>query len=327
VACGGPSTSIAEHPLAPGFRADLVARRPFVTHVDHSHTWISPELAKAKVTSLFVSDAGTADVYIYKLPGLKVLAKITGFAQPQGECADQKGNVWIADTNARMVYELSHHGQLQDEIKDSTGYPVSCAWDPKNNNLAVMDMFGTSGIAGDVLVYAGGKGTPAIYTNPSQYYYNFGGYDPTGNLFFDGRDFNGDFMLSELPSGAATAETVSVPSNTIYFPGMVEWDSKRRKLVVGDQSCGNLYASCLYTIAISGQIGTIKSQIPLQDSSGAQICDMVQGAIYGSQIAGSDLNFCGGVNSTYLWPYPGGGAANDFNATIDSEPVGAAISR
>ena len=46
-------------------------------------------------------------------------------------------------------------------------------------------------------------------------------------------------MFSELPNGAATAETITLPSNSIYFPGMVEWDSKRRKLVVGDQSCGN----------------------------------------------------------------------------------------
>ena len=54
---------------------------------------------------------------------------------------------------------------------------------------------------------------------------------------------------------------------------------------------------------------------------------MVQGAIYGKQIAGSDLNFCGGVNATYLWPYPTGGAANGSDATVDSAPVGAAISR
>ena len=106
-ACGGCSASPGERPVTLDGRDALVARRFFVTHVDHSRTWISPELAKAKVVTLFVSDAGTADVYIYKLPGLKVLAKVTGFTQPQGECADPKGNVWVADTNARIVYEFS----------------------------------------------------------------------------------------------------------------------------------------------------------------------------------------------------------------------------
>ena len=326
-ACGGCSASPGERPVTLDGRDALVARRFFVTHVDHSRTWISPELAKAKVVTLFVSDAGTADVYVYKLPGLKVLAKITGFTQPQGECADPKGNVWVADTNARIVYELSHHGQLQNELKDTTGYPVACARNPKNNDLAVMDMFGASGIAGDVLVYADGKGTPAIYTNPSQYYYNFGGYDADGNLFFDGRDFNGNFMLSELPNGAADCRNHH-PSQQLDLlsrhgrVGLQTTQARHQRSI-----CGNLYASCLYTIAISHQIGTIKSQILLQDSSGAQICDMVQGAIYGKQIAGSDLNFCGGVNATYLWPYPTGGAANGSDATVDSAPVGAAISR
>ena len=109
---------------------------------------------------------------------------------------------------------------------------------------------------------------------------------------------------------------------------MVEWNAKSRRLVVGDQSCANLYASCLYTVAVSSQQGTIKNQISLENSDGGQICDMVQGTVFGSQIAGSDFNFCGnGSNATYTWPYPNGGKALRANDSVDSTPVGMALSR
>jgi hypothetical protein len=327
-ACRGNSAAPAPGSVAQGSGAASLARGPLVSRPDRGRTWIASELAKGKVPALFVSDAGSDDVYIYKLPSLKVLGKITGFSQPQGECSDSKGNVWIVDTGTKIIYELSHHGQLQNELSDKVGFPIACAWDPKTGNLAVMDIFGPSGVAGDVLVYPHGTGVPEIYTNPDQYYYNFGGYDAKGNLFFDGRDEGGSFMLSELPSRAQTAETITVSGGTIYFPGMVEWDAKRRRLVVGDQSCDNVYSSCAYTMAISAQQGTIKDRISLQNSDGGQICDMVQGTLYGSKIAGSDFNFCGsGSSATYLWPYPAGGRAVRENDGVNTTPVGAALSR
>ena len=130
------------------------------------------------------------------------------------------------------------------------------AWDATTGDLAVMSLLNGSGTSGDVLVYASGSGSGVPYTNPSQYYYDFGGYDSEGNLFFDGLDTNGNFILSELPRNASSAETIKVSGGTIYYPGMVAWNTAKRELVVGDQSCGNSYASCLYTLGISGKAGT-----------------------------------------------------------------------
>jgi hypothetical protein len=282
-------------------------------------------LKKAPV--LFVSDAGTADVYIYNLPALKVVGKITGFSQPQGECSDNHGDVWVTDAGAQTIYELTHHGQLENELSIAGGTPDACAWDPATGNLAVMSLFGTGSVSGAVLVYPHGSGSPTKYQNHGQFYYNLGGYDGDGNLFFDGRTAGGKFMLSELPKGASSARTVKITGGKIYFPGMVQWDSKTNRLIVGDQSCGNVYASCLYSIAISGTNGTIKGRTNLQNSRGGQVCDLVQGVEYNGEIAGSDFDFCGGTPSaTYLWPYPAGGAPTASNNTIDSAPVGAAIS-
>ncbi len=292
---------------------------------DRRKTWISPEVARAKTPFLFVSDADAGDVHIYQIPSLKKVATITGFFQPQGECSDTKGNVWVTDTGGGTVYELSHYGRLVNEIRD-TSNPVACAWDPSTGNLAVMNLFDSGSAGGEVLVYPNGSGTPAAYQNPDQYSYNFGGYDASGDLYFDGRDAEGGFMLSELPKGSASAHTVALTGGTIYFPGMVQW-TKKNALIVGDQSCGNAYASCLYTVKLSKDGATIGSQINLQTDAGGPVCDLVQGVVFGRRLAGSDFDFCGSsANETYLWPYPTGGKPASHNASAVSAPVGAAIS-
>jgi hypothetical protein len=303
-----------------------LARRPVLVRPDRRKTWISPELAAAKTELLFVSDSGAGDVYIYKVPSLKVVATITGFFQPQGECSDGKGNVWVTDTGGQMVYKLSHHGQLISEISD-TSNPAACAWDPTTGNLAVMNIFDSASRSGGVLVYPKGTRAPTLYQNPDMYYYNFGGYDSSGNLYFDGRDADGNFILSELPKGAMSPHTVTLTGGTIYFPGMVQFSGKST-LIVGDQSCGNAYASCLYSVKISKNGGTIGAQLNLQTDAGGQVCDLVQGVVFGARLAGSDFNFCGSSSSaTYLWPYPGGGKPSNHNASVVLAPIGAAISK
>lgn len=326
-ACGGTAGSSPYEATAQRISA-AVTRRTVPLHRDRRRSWISPSVARAKTSLLFVSDPAAGDVYIYQLPKLKLGGTITGFAQPQGECSDDHGNVWITDANAQLIYEVSHHGRLENELTDATGYPDACAWDPGTGNLAVMNIFGVGSVGGTVLVYKNGTGTPTPYENSKQYFYNFGGYDGQGNLFFDGRGANGSFMLSELAKGANSAETIAVSGGSIYFPGMVEWDSARKELIVGDQGCGNSYGSCVYTLQVGQNGATIRGTIDLESSSGVPICDLVQGVQYNKQLAGSDYDFCGyGSSATYVWPYPAGGRPSVSNQSTDVTPVGAAVSR
>lgn len=301
------------------------------SHPDRRRSWISGELVRTHTPVLFVSDSGTADVYIYNLTTLKRIGTITGFDQPQGECSDNRGNVWITDTNGQVVYELSHQGRLENELVITGGYPDACAWDSKTGDLAVMEMFQVNSSGGAVLVYPKGSGYPKSYTNPGQYYYNFGSYDASGNLFFDGRDSNGNFMLSKLGKGSTSASTVKITHGVIYFPGMVQWDSVRNDLIVGDQACGNAYVSCVYRVTITQTSGRIDGKTRFENYAGGQVCDLIQGVELvqnSNQIAGSDYDFCGGpASATYLWPYTRGGAPTRYNKTVDSTPVGAAISK
>jgi hypothetical protein len=280
---------------------------------------------------LFVSDSTTAMVYVYQLSTLKVVNTVTGLTDPQGECSDTKGDVWVTDAGVNSIYELSREGRLENTLT-ATAYPVGCASDPTTGNLAVMNLFGSgsgSGSHGAVTIYPKRAGRSSHqYQNPRQYYYNFGGYDTGGDLFFDGRSESGAFMLSELPKGAKRALTIAISGGTIYYPGMVQWDPTKKELIVGDQSCGNAYtASCLYAIQIANKTGTIESTINLLNSSGGQICDLIQAVIYKGQLAGSDKDICGSSPSTtYVWPYPAGGAPTLSNSSTDSTPVGAAVS-
>jgi hypothetical protein len=322
--CGSGGSVPAGTPLD-RFGPSIAHRLP-VAHPDRRPTWISPRLAETKAPALFVSDAETEAVYIYDLATLAVQGTITGLAQPQGLCSDNRGNVWITDAAAQTVYEVTHAGRLENEFTVPSGSPDACAWDRATGNLAVMILFNGSA-AGEVLVYKHGSGGASSYTNPNQYYYGFGGYDAKGNLYFDGSDAGGNFMLSLLAKGASSAKTVAVTGGTIYYPGMVQWDAAAKRLIVGDQSCGNRYASCLYLLKPTKTGAKMTSTVNLDNSGGGQVCDLVQGAEYKGSIAGSDYDFCrSSPSTTYVWPFPGGGAPSVENSSVDRAPVGAAVS-
>src|SRR5580693_5772121 len=90
----------------------------------------SGQPADLKNRRLFVSDAGNGNIYLYDVPSLKLVTILQGFTSPQGECADDNGNVWVTDNRADEIYQLSYAGRALGNISDTTGYPVSCAWDP-----------------------------------------------------------------------------------------------------------------------------------------------------------------------------------------------------
>jgi len=275
---------------------------------------------------LFISDAGTGELYLYDVPSLKLFTILQGFARPQGECADNKGDVWVTDGEAAEIYELDYQGRTTKSVSDTTGFPDGCAWDPKTGNLAVFNYLGTQSKAGAVLVYHRGFGTPNTYTNPNQFFYDFGGYDAAGNLFFDGANTQGKFMLSELPLNATSARTIAVSGDKIYSAGMVQWDAASNYLDVGDQKCANGSSSCLYQMEVSRKRATIKNKITLENHTGTQVCDLVEGVISHGELFGSDNDYCGSAPSaTYGWSYPSGGNPKNYRGGNDSMPIGAAI--
>ena len=311
--------------LGPTSISTLTAVRAGSLNPDHGASWVSPEVKSRPV--LFVSDDSTNDVYLFKLPTLKHVGTLTGFSEPQGECSDTKGNVWVTNTGTQQIFEYSHEGVKENILNDTVGYPVGCAWDSTTGNLAVTNLRGVSSSPGSVLVYSHASGSPIAYANPKQSEYFFPSYDPKGNLFVDGFG-SSTFILSELPKGAAKAHTVEVIGGTIYFPGTVDWYAAGNYLIVGDQNCGDQDHSCLYRLSIAHKAGTILGKIKLKGYTGKPICDLDQGTEWNNKFYGSDV--------TTVAPFPARRTSGPFRAArlhwptttpLISDAIGAAVSK
>jgi hypothetical protein len=298
---------------------------------DHDRSWVSPDV-KPLHRVLFESDFVRGTVSLYKMPELRIEGVITGFDGPQGECADASGNIWVAVTRAAQIVKLSRAGSILSTLSDPTGYPIGCAVNPSNGDLAVTNIFNPSLGPGDVLVYPGASGNPTSLSNSAQALYYFAGYDGNGNLMVNGFDTSGNFILSECPAGSSGCSTVTLSGGTVYYPGMVQWSSVNQSWVVGDQLCGNTLTSCLYWYTVSGSAGTITGSTALDNYDGSPVCDVVQAVVaaYGQRyIAAGNIDSCfRRTSSVDRWASPAGGLPTNSNERHGrlGQPTGAAIS-
>ena len=170
-------------------------------------------------TLLYVSDLGTFDVNVYAFPSLKPAGKLTGFDEPQGECGDAKGNVWITSTGNETIYKYAH-GATQPSalLSDPLGFPIGCAVDPASGDLAVANFEDFSG-GGSVLVYKRARGAPAAYSNPKGLSSYFAAYDGKGDLYVSGTaKKTHKYLLSVLPHDRTAMSSVAISGGTLYFP-------------------------------------------------------------------------------------------------------------
>jgi hypothetical protein len=195
------------------------------------------------------------------------------------------GIVWnVAGATQITEYSVRKNTAIKT-LSVSFGFPSSCAMDT-SGDLAIGNLTG-----GQVAIFQNATGTPTVYSTPMDEEF-FDGYDNQGNLFADG--FTGNrsgFALVELPKGSTTFETIAT-SNTVEFPGSVQWDGKY--LTVTDQNTSETYR---YTV--SGTKATLKNTVVL---SGADDCAqtwIVKRLIY-----------CGdaGNNEGEVYSYPAGGS-------------------
>ena len=295
-------------------------------HVDHRKSWVSPDARRAP-RILFVSDDGTNDINLYTMPGLVLKGQLTGFDEPQGMCNDASGNIWITNTGTLQIMQVSRTGSLLKTLSDPTGFPVGCAVNKSNNDLAVTNIIGSPSGDGNLVVYANSTGTPTEYFDPSVSEYFFVTYDNLGNLFVDGEGSSG-FALLELPAGSSALSIVTISGGQVFFPGGVNWDSGNSELVIGDQECSDEATSCIYSATVSGSVATITGVTLLSDPSGKSEGDADQLTIgpQGRYVAGGIISEDSFPSSVDRWSFPAGGVPTNFNDTTIVEPIGAAIS-
>lgn len=207
------------------------------------------------------------------------------------ECGDAlygaaKRDFWVVASGADEVveYALGGTGPIKT-LSESAGEAASCAMDPSTGNLAVTIL-----ATGDVVIFAGASGTGATVADGLDSTY-FDGYDNKGDLFVDGFTESDTFGVVEMAAGSSSFKAVTL-SNTIGFPGGMQWDGKY--ITINDQE-----EHVIYGYACSGTSCTLKRTVSLSGSS-----DCVQ-----TWIGKGDV-FCpdAGNENVEVYKYPAGGS-------------------
>jgi hypothetical protein len=193
---------------------------------------------------------------------------------------------WIvAGSDQISMYEVPQ--TLIKTLRSPAGAPSSCAMNPAGD-LAVGIL--NSPDAGDVVIYTRASGSGTLFRTQLAREY-FDGYDNQGNLFADGFTSASRFALVELPKAGRKFRRITT-SNTVQFPGSVQWDGKY--LTVLDQ-----LANAIYRYTVSGTKATLKGTISLKGSGDCAQTWIVKGLVY-----------CGdaGNNDGEVFKYPAGGS-------------------
>lgn len=272
-----------------------------------TRSWMAPGAKSADL--LYVSDPKTKDVYVYSYPQARLVGTLTGFGEPRSECADAAGDVFIADVVAYDVVEFQHGGTKPIAALSIPGRPEGCSVDPVRGNLAVSG--GVNGIVLSTFRYSSHHQWRAqrTYTDSSLRAASFCGYDDSGNLFIDGLDHSGAFVLAELPRGGTSFATIALNAH-INRPGQVQWDG-------GDVAVGDAGAapSVIDRFSISGSSGTKAGSTKLSGSD-----DVAQFWIAGTRVIGPDFE----KDDVGFWSYPAGGSPTKTIAGVYG--YGAAVS-
>ena len=171
------------------------------------------------------------------------------------------------------------------KLSESVGQPSSCAMNPAGD-LAV-GILGN----GDIVIFKNASGSGTVITTPLTGEY-FDGYDNQGNLFADGFNSSEKFELVELPSSSGKFQAIAT-SNTVQFPGSVQWDGKYVTVVdqIGDR---------IYQYAISGTKATLEGTVYLAGSDDCAQTWIGKGVVYCADAGNGDGE---------VYSYPAGGRA------------------
>ncbi|MFY9740286.1 MAG: hypothetical protein WAK11_14725 [Candidatus Cybelea sp.] len=175
-----------------------------------------------------------------------------------------KKTFWIV-AGTDQITEYSVPKKALKTLSVPYGQPSSCAMDT-SGDLAVGNLSN-----GDIVIFKNATGSGTVMTTPLSREY-FDGYDNDGNLFFDGFNDSNRFELVELPKSSTKFQAITT-SNTVDFPGSVQWDGTY--LTVTDQGTATMYQ---YTL--SGTKATLKGSVALKGSSDCAQTWIATGVVY-----------------------------------------------
>lgn len=218
-------------------------------------------------------------------------------------CSDGIGNVWIPENAPNQIVEYTHGGSKPIKTLRDSAQPLSCAVDPQNGDLAVVNSSDSSTLS----IYKGANGNPKNHSDPAMEHMYFCGYDGSGNLFVDGTNASRVFKFAELPKGGSTFRNLSGVAG-IVSAGSVQWDGSY--ITVTDNSL-----DVLYRFTISGKKAKAVGTTTLSGANG-----LLQTWIDDGKMAGVNYE---NLSYSYvaIWNYPKGGSpAKTFALSSGSLP-------
>jgi hypothetical protein len=262
------------------------------------------------IRTLFITDFAANAVQMFAFPSNAYMGQLSpppeGFSAPAGACSDNKGNVFITNSQNETIDEFAHDGKYLKTLHDSGQYPIACAFDRTTGKLAVSNSTTTSQGQGSISIYGDAKGRPTVHSDPDiQKMFYLGYQGDTGVLFVDGQGNSG---YASLYGGIL--KNIKISGATIGFPGTVAYSEVTRTMNIGDQ-----IAKVLYQVSPTGHLTH-----PMQLTNSG---DIIQGTIKGPRFVGPD----GGSGGVEIYKYPQGGTPESTIYGYFTEPFGSAISQ
>jgi len=234
--CGGSQPSV-------GVLGAMPQGAAIATPADRGKSWMLSEAKKLKEL-IYAGDSYSGNVYVYDYKTGNEVGALSGFNEPDGECVDKNGDVFITASigSTGELIEYTHGGSNPIKTFVTDGHPIGCSIDPAGD-LAVNNVVPGGGT--DVEVWKNASGLPADYRNETDCPEMWPpGYDDKGNLFIE---TGGTPNLCELPSGSSTLQAVAFNHN-IEFPGSAMWDGKH--LTLTDQESSGGYTA-IYRVKVT----------------------------------------------------------------------------
>ena len=264
---------------------------------------------------VYISDQYLKKVFVYTYPQLKLVGKLSGFAQPDGECADSAGNVWITDYLKQQIVEYAHGANAPKRRLSDAGYfPYSCAVNPRNGDLAVVN-FETNPVPGSLSIYKKASGSPQVFSYYSLDLPFFVAYDANGKLFVDGyRGFySPDFVLASFNGKSFTNINVD---HAIASPGDIVVAGSRVNIADSFH-----YDHVMYGFRVNGSQAHLVGITHLFRTD-----DVAEFDVVGKSLVLANVHQL--VGSGMIFPYPRGGTPQRiFGRTELEGPVGLVISK
>jgi hypothetical protein len=325
--CSGGSSPAAFSPGgASSGRTDNSLLAPTIARISHVPVATASfmDSRAAGKSLIFVSDAanGVIDIYPQAGKNQKMVGQITGLTQPQGITTDNKGNLYVANTNSSnvLVYAPPYTGAPKMTIDDAHEFPADVAISSAGV-VAVTNICNAPKCrldTGNVVLYAKGSTKSCATVSDSAFNFTrvmFAEFDSKGVLYIDG--MNGGYQTSfGLVTGGCSATGITNLDYvyTVSFPGGIAID-KAGNIAFCDQvnqvvdtfnpPVNNAFGSPVSTTSLTGSISPLGIAILASGKN-----------LYASDPGGSGL--------AEEYKYTAGGAAENTIA-VGGQPIGIAV--